>query len=97
MSRAGFPGALPAAGFVSVYKVIGTRLYGLVATSTNAGHDEPFVYDLGTNTFVALTGVTAANTPVNSRRTLIPSAASMTRFDAPARISMPVRVWLTSP
>ncbi len=65
VSRAGFPGALPNAGFVSVYKVIGTRLYGLVATSTNAGHDEPFVYDLATNTFVALTGVTAANTPVS--------------------------------
>jgi len=65
VARPTFPGALPDAGFVSVYKVIGTRLYGLVSTSTNAGHDEPFVYDLGTNAFVALTGVTAANTPVS--------------------------------
>jgi len=65
VARAGFPGVLPDAGFVSVYKVIGTRLYGLVATSTNVGHDEPFVYDLATNTFVAITGVTAANTPIS--------------------------------
>jgi len=37
----------------------------MIATSRNAGQDEPFVYDLLANVFITVTGVTAANTPVS--------------------------------
>ena len=53
------------AGFISVIKVIGTRVYGMLATNRNAGHDEPFIYDLVAKGFISLIGVTAANTPVS--------------------------------
>lgn len=49
---------------VSLLAVIGTRAYGMIASSRYANHDEPFCYDLLTNTFIALGNVTAANTPV---------------------------------
>ena len=50
---------------ISCMKVIGTRIYGMVSTARNIGHDEPFVYDIPSAAFVAITGVTAANTPVS--------------------------------
>jgi hypothetical protein len=52
-------------GFISVIKVIGTRVYGMIASGLNAGHDEPFIFDMVAGTFVAITGITAANTPVS--------------------------------
>lgn len=51
--------------FISCMKVIGTRIYGMVSTSRFAGHDEPFVYDIPSATFVPITGVTLANTPAS--------------------------------
>lgn len=48
-------------GFVSLHVVIGTRVYGMVATGLTAGHDEPFVYDLVSQAFITVTGVTAGN------------------------------------
>lgn len=52
-------------GFVSVQKIIGTRVYGMVASAANVGHDEPFVYDIAAGAFIPITGVSAANTPVS--------------------------------
>lgn len=52
-------------GFISVIKVVGTRVYGMIATSLNAGHDQPFIYDMVAKAFVAVGGITAANTPVS--------------------------------
>lgn len=52
-------------GFISVQKTIGTRVYGMIASGANAGHDEPFIYDLVAQAFVAITGVTAPNTPIS--------------------------------
>jgi hypothetical protein len=51
-------------GIISVFKVIGTRVYGMVATSTTPGFDEPFCFETTTGTFIAITGVTANNVPV---------------------------------
>ncbi|MDE2471872.1 MAG: hypothetical protein KGL35_24890 [Bradyrhizobium sp.] len=51
--------------FVSCMKVVGSRVYGMVSTSRNPGQDEPFCYDLVATTFVPITGVTAANTPLS--------------------------------
>jgi hypothetical protein len=56
-------------GFVSLLKVIGNFAYGMIATGRNAGHDEPFVYDLLTNAFVTISGVTAGNTPTSPNTT----------------------------
>jgi hypothetical protein len=59
----GFSTANP--GFISVIKVIGTRVYGMIASSANAGHDQPFIYDMVAQTFIPVSGITAANTPVS--------------------------------
>ena len=58
-----------APGAVSVFKVIGSLVYGLVASTRFAGHDEPFCYDLRSRVFVTVMGVTAANTPVTQATT----------------------------
>ena len=55
--------------FISCWKVVGSRVYGMVSTARYPGHDEPFVYDLVAQAFVAITGVTALNTPVSPETT----------------------------
>jgi hypothetical protein len=52
-------------GFISLLKVIGSYAYGMIATGRNVGQDEPFVYNLLTNAFVTISGVTAGNTPTS--------------------------------
>lgn len=49
--------------WVTGFTIVGDLLYGLLADSLNPGHDEPFAYDLANDVFIAVTGVTAANTP----------------------------------
>lgn len=51
--------------FVSVYIVIGNVVYGMVSSGRNAGHDEPFAYNVATNTFITISGVTSGNTPTS--------------------------------
>ena len=51
--------------YISVMYVFGTYVLGMVSTSRNAGKDEPFCYNLISNTFVTISGVTDANTPVS--------------------------------
>lgn len=58
-------GPFNAPTFICVHVTIGTRVYGMVSTSRFPGHDEPFCYDLNTNTFVPITGVTNGNTPTS--------------------------------
>ena len=53
-------------GFISCLKVIGTKAYGLISTARNAGHDEPFAYDLVANTFTTVTGTIDATTTPTS-------------------------------
>lgn len=50
-------------GFVSALKVLGTLAYGMIASAANPGKDEPFIYDIAAGAFIAITGVTALNTP----------------------------------
>lgn len=50
-------------GFVSALHVRGTLVFGMIASATNTGKDEPFCYDTETDTFVTITGFTSANTP----------------------------------
>lgn len=56
-------------GLISCLKVIGNIAYGMVATGRNPGNDEPFAYNLATNQFILITGVTAANTPASPATT----------------------------
>lgn len=51
--------------FVSVYIVIGNVAYGMVSSARNAGNDEPFAYNIATNTFITISGVTSGNTPTS--------------------------------
>lgn len=53
------------AGFISIHAAIGTRIYGMVGSSRNAGKDEPFIIDTTTNTLVPITGITALNSPTS--------------------------------
>jgi hypothetical protein len=56
-------------GAISVLKIIGNIAFGMVATARNAGHDEPFAYNLVTNQFLTIGGVTSANTPISPATT----------------------------
>jgi hypothetical protein len=59
-----FPG-FTTPGFISAAYIIGTRVYGLLATGRVPGYDEPFCYDVNSNTFIPITGVTALNVPAS--------------------------------
>jgi hypothetical protein len=52
-----------APGFVSSVLVVGNLAYGTLATNRTFSRDEPFCVNLLTGTAVAVSGVTAANTP----------------------------------
>jgi len=56
-------------GFISALMRVGTRVFGMISTNRNPGHDEPFCYDLVSNTFLFITGVTSGNTPVSPATT----------------------------
>lgn len=55
----------PSPGFVSVHITIGSVTYGMVATATNAGKDEPFAWDNSVSAFIPITGVTNVNSPTS--------------------------------
>lgn len=51
--------------FISVYMVVGTYVYGLIASGKNTGCDEPFCYDLVNNAFKTVSGITSSNCPTS--------------------------------
>lgn len=54
------------AGFISVFRVIGNVVYGMMADPAIPSHDAPFAYNLLTNTAIAVSGViNATTTPVS--------------------------------
>lgn len=61
----GFGGTWQSATFISCMTVVGSRAYGMVSTARFPGHDEPFIYDFSTQTFIPITGQTAVNTPLS--------------------------------
>lgn len=62
-------GSFTSPTFVSVFITIGSVVYGMVSTARNPGHDEPFAFDLNSNTFITISGVTAGNTPTSPATT----------------------------
>lgn len=55
-------GTIPDAGFISSMKVVGNRVYGMVASSVVAGRDVPFCYDILADVFVPVSGTQDATT-----------------------------------
>ena len=53
------------ASFVSIHIVIGGFAYGMVATTSPAGFDQPFVCNLSNGAVSSLAGVTGANLPAS--------------------------------
>jgi hypothetical protein len=53
------------AGILSGAVVVGDLLYGMVASTLNPGFDEPFCYDLSTDTFITVSGITSGNVPTS--------------------------------
>jgi hypothetical protein len=58
-------GGFTAPGFISVFEILGQFVFGMISSGRNAGHDEPFCYDLINQVFVTVSGVTNANTPIS--------------------------------
>jgi hypothetical protein len=58
----GGTGSFSTANNITATLVSGTRVYGMFSNAAT-GTDEPFCYDVPTNTYITISGVTAANTP----------------------------------
>lgn len=52
-------------GFVSSALVVGSKVYGTVATGAFSSYDQPYCFDLAAGAFIPITGATAANTPLS--------------------------------
>jgi hypothetical protein len=61
---------------IELQEVVGTRLYGFVASGRFAGKSEPFIYDYVAQAFVTITGVTAANCPASTNGDWTPPTAA---------------------
>jgi hypothetical protein len=61
----------------------------MIASGRNAGHDEPFCFNLLTNTFVTVSGITNANTPI--------SPLSTGAWETPTMALVGVKIIVTHP
>ena len=52
-------------GFISGRVVVGDIEYGMIASGLNPGFDQPYAYNLETNTFLTVGGITSANVPTS--------------------------------
>ncbi len=52
-------------GFVSASLVVGNLEYGMISSGLHAGNDQPYVYNILTDTYLTVSGITAANTPAS--------------------------------
>ena len=55
-------------GFISCQIAVGNYIYGMIASSTLTGKDEPFCYKIGTGV-ITVTGAIAGNTPASPATT----------------------------
>ena len=47
----------------------GNIVFGMIASARNTGHDEPFAYNLITQAFITVSGITSGNTPISPATT----------------------------
>ena len=57
--------SITGAGFISCIYVVGTYVFGMVASSLNSGKDQPFCFNLSTGLFVTVAGITSSNVPAS--------------------------------
>ena len=62
-------GGFSSPGFVPQALAINGFVYGFVASSRNPGYDEPFVYNISSNTFLTVQGITSTNVPASQAST----------------------------
>ena len=55
--------AINPAGIISAIAVVGYKVYGMISSSTYAGKDQPFAYDLQASALQTIAGVSAATLP----------------------------------
>lgn len=63
-----FSGFSTPAGITALL-VIGTRAYGMISSAAFAGRDQPFCYDIETDSFVSISGQASANLPTTQATT----------------------------
>ncbi len=63
-----FPG-FSSPGYISVFKVIGNFMYGLIASSRNPGFDEPFCFNVHDGTFTPVLNILSSNVPTSPATT----------------------------
>lgn len=49
--------------FVSVQIAIGSVIYGMISVNSYGGTDQPFAYNITTNSFITISGITSSNLP----------------------------------
>lgn len=62
-------GGFSSPGFISAQFIQGNKIFGMVASARNTGHDEPFCFDLVAGTFTPVSGITLGNTPISPATT----------------------------
>lgn len=60
-----YPNPILSFGFVSAIKIVGDVLYGMVASRLAPGYDQPFAFNLLTNTVIPVSGVLTTNVPAS--------------------------------
>ncbi len=68
IEKTDFPGFTMPTGITAIL-IIGTRVYGMISTGLYGAKDQPFCYDVPTDTFVTITGQSAANLPATQPTT----------------------------
>lgn len=63
-----FTGFSTPAGITALL-VIGTRAYGMISSAAFSGKDQPFCYDIPTNSFIAISGETSGTLPATQSTT----------------------------
>ncbi len=74
---------------VTAFTIVGSRMYGMISTSRNPGHDEPFCYDLKASAYIPVSGVLPGNVPATQ-----PTVGDWT---PPTIVAFPSRVIVTHP
>lgn len=67
LAKSGFTGFSP--GVVSVAYQIGDICYGLVSSTTTPGKDQPFAFNMATNSLLVVGGITTLNVPTSPATT----------------------------
>lgn len=62
-----FPGTVAqfSPGFVSAQIVVGNVIYGMVSSALNPGYDQPFAYNILTDSYIAISGILSTNVPIS--------------------------------